>query len=218
MLMMNDSNFSNETTQVELPIGSGAVDLEEADLVRRLKANEPNAFETVVRVHGPRMLAVAARFLPCEQDRDDAVQDAFISAFKAISKFDGDSKLATWLHRITVNCCLMKLRTRSRRPEAAIEELLPCFDETGHHVGGVRAWEGNSLEQLMTDETCAQVRQCIDQLPDSYRVVLLMRDIDGLDTEQTAKMLKCTQANVKTRLHRARQALRTLLAPTFAPN
>src|SRR5262245_51458460 len=106
--------------------------MEEIELISQLRAGDPVAFEVVVREHGPKLLAVAARYFPSQADRDDAVQDAFISAFRAIGSFDGQAKLSTWLHRIMINSCLMKLRSRSRKPEAGIDELLPQFDQTGH--------------------------------------------------------------------------------------
>ena len=187
----------------------------EAELIARLRARDAAAYELIVAEHGPRLLAVAGRFMRSEHDRDDVVQEAFISAFRAIDSFDGDSKLGTWLHRITVNCCLMKLRSASRRPESSIDELLPSFDETGHHVRGIRAWQEEVVSRVESREARDQVRACIERLPEAYRQVLLLRDIEGLDTEQTAALLGCTQANVKTRLHRARQALRTLLEPLF---
>lgn len=188
---------------------------DEAELVAQMRAGASTAFETTVRLHGPKMLAVASRYFRCEQDRDDAVQDAFISAFRAIGSFDGESKLGTWLHRITVNSCLMKLRSRSRRPETPIEELLPQFDQTGHRVISARGENLEGYAHVEQQDVQQRVRGCIDQLPESYREVLILRDIEGFDTAETAKQLDCTEANVKTRLHRARQALRTLLEPYF---
>jgi RNA polymerase sigma-70 factor (ECF subfamily) len=188
---------------------------DEAELIAQMKAGASAAFETVVRLHGPKMMAIAARYFQNEQDRDDAVQDAFISAFRAIGSFDGQSKLGTWLHRITVNACLMKLRSRSRRPETQIDDLLPQFDQTGHRVHSDRAWESDGYTRLAEKDMRQRVRDSIDQLPEPYREVLYLRDIEGFDTAETARQLNCSEANVKTRLHRARQALRTLLAPYF---
>jgi RNA polymerase sigma-70 factor (ECF subfamily) len=197
---------------------SSLTDDTEAALIAALRARDERAFGQLIADHGPRLLAVASRFLRCEQDRDDVVQEAFISAFRAIDNFDGHSRLGTWLHRITVNCCLMKLRSASRRPETSIDDLLPRFDETGHHQRRIDAWEDDVLSRVESRETREHVRACIDRLPETYRQVLLLRDIEGLDTQQSADLLQCTQANVKTRLHRARQALRTLLEPIFAPD
>ena len=166
-----------------------------------------------VRQHGGRLLAVARRFLRTEEDSADAVQDAFLSAFRSLEGFERNSALGTWLHRIVVNVCLMRLRARSRSREVRIDDLLPTFDETGHHSHPVRPWEDDALARLTRAETRAHVRACIDRLPDPYREVLVLRDIEELDTEQTAQQLGINPGAVKTRLHRARQALRTLLEP-----
>lgn len=175
-------------------------------LVARIRRGEESACEALVRDYGPRMLAVARRFLPCHEDCNDAVQDAFISAFRAMDSFGGTSSLGTWLHRVVVNACLMKLRRR--KSEQSIEPLLPQFAADGHHAARI---EADAFAKASAAETRAWVRQCIDRLPGAYRAVLLLRDIEGHDTQETAEILSCTVANVKTRLHRARQALRTIM-------
>ncbi|HSB35669.1 MAG TPA: sigma-70 family RNA polymerase sigma factor [Thermoanaerobaculia bacterium] len=181
----------------------------------RLIGGDEEAFEELVRTHAGRMLAVARRFLRCDEDAHDAVQDAFCSAFRSIGSFQGGSSLATWLHRIVVNACLMKLRARARRPEESIEHLLPSFDETGHSRTPYGPWTPEAERNLLSKETREAVRAAIGRLPDSYRAVLLLRDIEDLDTDEVAELLGATPNAVKVRLHRARQALRTLLAPTF---
>jgi RNA polymerase sigma-70 factor, ECF subfamily len=190
--------------------GAGAHD-DDGDLVRRLRDGDEEAFETMVRRHGGRMVAVARRFLPVEQDANDAVQEAFISAFKAIHNFNGEARLSTWLHRIVVNAALMQLRSRRRRAEESIDNLLPRFDEEGKWADETMRFIRTEDVSLERSDTRAMVRKCIDQLPDNYRTVLLMRDIEELDTDQVAKMLGATPNTVKVRLHRARQALRAIL-------
>jgi RNA polymerase sigma-70 factor (ECF subfamily) len=182
-------------------------------LLERVRACDDRAYETLVRRHVGRMLAVARRFLRTEEDSADAVQDAFLSAFRSLAAFERNSALSTWLHRIVVNVCLMRLRARSRSREVRIEDLLPTFDKTGHHSRPVRQWGDHPLALLTRAETCAQVRACIDELPEPYREVILLRDIEELDTEQTAQHLGINPGAVKTRLHRARQALRSLMEP-----
>jgi RNA polymerase sigma-70 factor, ECF subfamily len=182
----------------------------ELDLVARIRGNDQRACEQFVREHGPRMLAVARRFFrQNEEDANDAVQDAFISAFGSMDRFERKSAMTTWLHRITVNACLMKLRRVKH--EESIEPLLPTFDESGHHASKPQQWDEQILSTLERDEVRQQVRACIDRLPESYRSVLLLRDIEEFDTDETARLLGCTANNVKVRLHRARQALKTLL-------
>jgi len=185
-------------------------------LLERIRAGDERTCEALVRQHAGRMLAVARRFLRTEEDSADAVQDAFLSAFRSLEGFQGNSALGTWLHRILVNVCIMRLRARSRSREVRIDDLLPTFDQSGHHSHPVRAWEDEALARLTRSETRAHVWACIDRLPDAYREVLLLRDIEELDTEQTAQQLGIHPGAVKTRLHRARQALRTLLEPVYS--
>jgi RNA polymerase sigma-70 factor (ECF subfamily) len=184
----------------------------ERDLVRRLKAGDEEAYATVVRTTGARLLATARRFLQDEELARDAVQDAFLSAFRSIQGFDGESQLATWLHRIVVNASLMKLRTRRRKPEQSIEPLLPAFAENGHHVTPVVPWTESAEQAVMRAETRARVRDAIAELPESYRTVLLLRDIEELSTREAAAALGIGENALKLRLHRARQALATKLA------
>jgi RNA polymerase sigma-70 factor, ECF subfamily len=185
--------------------------------VARLRAGDEEASAALVRKYGGRLLAVARRFLRCEEDSADAVQEAFLAAFRYLDQFEGNSSLGTWLHRIVVNACLTKLRAQSRSRAMPIDDLLPTFDETGHHTRPVRPWEEQALSQLTRAETRSQVRACIERVPEPYRTVLLLRDIEELNTDQTAEQLGITAGAVKTRLHRARQALRTLLEPLFHP-
>src|SRR3954451_7312044 len=189
----------------------------DADLVRRLKAGDEDAYATVVRTLGGRMLAVARRFLQDEDLARDAVQDAFLSAFRSIHAFDGDAQLATWLHRIVVNAALMKLRTRRRKPEQSIEPMLPAFAEDAHHAGRpVVAWTASAEEALLRREARERVRAAIADLPERYRTVLPLRDIEERSTREAADLLGITENAVKLRLHRARQALATRLGDRAA--
>jgi len=196
-------------------MGSATPVDDETALVARLRAGNEAAFEQVVRQYGGRLLAVARRIVGTEEEARDVVQDAFLNAFRSLDRFEGNAKLSTWLHRIAVNAALMKLRTRKRKPEQSIETLLPAFLDDGHHEERFQSWEEPVDQALERAETRALVRRQIDALPESYRTVLVLRDIEGLDTEETANMLGLTVNATKIRLHRARQALRTLLAPHF---
>ena len=162
------------------------------------------------------MLAIAKRYLHDDQDCHDAIQDAFVSVFQAIDEFAGNSQLGTWLHRIVINGCLMKLRSRSRHPEVSIDTLLPKFDASGHAQQPARRWRNCPDEELQREENRAIIRHCIDVLPEDYREVIMLRDIEEFSTDDSAAVLKISPGAVKTRLHRARQALRTLLEPHFA--
>jgi len=190
---------------------------QEAALVEGLRRGDAAAFETLVRTHMPALLRVARRMMHSEEDARDAVQDAFVAAFRSIGKFDAHAQLSTWLHRIVVNASLMRLRTQRRRPEEAIEDLLPRFAEDGHQPLPNEPWSENAETLLQRAEIRSVVRAAIDELPDNYREVLLLRDIEELSTEETAQTLGVTANAVKVRLHRARQALRTLLDPYMRP-
>ena len=194
-----------------------AADTAAADalLLARLRAEDASAYDDLVRTYSPRMLAVTRRILNSEDDAKDAVQDAFLSAFRGLENFEGGSLISTWLHRIAVNAALMKLRTRRRKPERSIETLLPAYLEDGHHAENFQEWNLPVDKAMMRAEMRAMVRKCIGELPENYRTVLILRDIEELDTDETAERLGMTPNAVKIRLHRARQALRTLLDPHF---
>ncbi len=193
-----------------MPSSPVPAEADEARLLEALRAGDASAYETLVRRESGRMLAVARRFLRQEDDARDAVQDAFLQAFRALPRFAGEARLGTWLHRIVVNASLMKLRSRRRRPEEPIDALLPVFED-GHHAAYVAEWRDGADTLLERAETRAFVRACIDALPESYRTVLLLRDVEELDTDEAARALELTPNALKVRLHRARQALRTLL-------
>lgn len=191
-------------------------DLDESALADGLRGGDSDVFEQIVRRFGPRMLSVTRRILRDDDEAREAVQEAFISAFRARERFEAASKLSTWLHRIAVNTALMRLRSRRRRPEEPLDDLLPSFSTIGRHQDRFGTWSEPADVALERAETRAMVRGAIDKLPENYRVVLLLRDIEQLSTDETAKALDLTPNAVKIRLHRARLALRKLIAPAFA--
>jgi RNA polymerase sigma-70 factor, ECF subfamily len=210
-LLVSRSGFVDQVLRGAPEQTAGAADTDEGDLVARLRAGDEIAFETVVRRHGGRMLAAARRLLRNDDAARDAVQEAFLAAFSAMNRFDGRARLSTWLHRIVVNCALMRLRHQRRRPEQSIDELLPRFAEDGNWASGSTQWSSTCDALLQRQEARALVRQCVDQLPEKYRTVIMLRDIEELDTQEAADLLGMTANALKIRLHRARQALRTLL-------
>jgi RNA polymerase sigma-70 factor (ECF subfamily) len=159
------------------------------------------------------MLAVARRLLSSEEDARDAVQEAFLNAYRNLDRFEGQALLSTWLHRIIVNVSLMKLRSRKRKPEESLDHLLPAFRADGHFAERFESGSEPADQRLAREQEQAVVRAAIDELPDHYRTILLLRDIEGISTQEVADELGITPNAVKLRLHRARQALRTLLAP-----
>jgi RNA polymerase sigma-70 factor, ECF subfamily len=195
-----------------------AAAVDDQALLAALKAGEEWAFETMIRLHGGRLLAVARRFTGNEHDAQDVLQSAYLSAFRALKDFEGACLLSTWLHRIVVNTALMRLRSKRRKPEESIEALLPAFQEDGHHVEQFSDWCAPADRLIEREETRTLVRNCIDALPENYRAVLMLRDIEELSTQEVATLLGLTTTAVKVRLHRARQALSTLLRREYAPS
>jgi len=191
--------------------------LNDTTLVAGLRAGDTAAFEDLLRQYGARLLRLARRILMSDEDANDALQDAMVAVFKSVGKFESNSSLLTWLHRIVVNASLMKLRSKKRHEEIDIEDYLPRFQEDGHQVEPSRPWTESAESMLERDELRAQVRAAIDRLPETHRVVLQLRDIEEMSTEETADILGISANAVKIRLHRARQALRALLDEHMRP-
>jgi RNA polymerase sigma-70 factor (ECF subfamily) len=204
------SGFLKHLLQSKAGAPCEGISASEAELLQRLRGGDEAAFDELVRRFGGRMLSVARRLLGSEDDARDAVQEAFLAAFASIHDFNGTSMLSTWMHRIVVNAGLMQLRRRRRKPEHSIDELLPRF------IHG--EWAEDPISESITMESLLELRDsrrrvqlCISKLPEFHRAVLVLRDIEGLDTAETAVRLGISANGVKVRLHRARQALRTLL-------
>lgn len=183
----------------------------EQRIVDGLKRGDDDAFEAMIRSYGGRLMSVARRIAYTEEDARDAFQEAMISVHQKIDQFEGSAKLSTWLHRIIVNATLAKMRKQRRRGEVSIEDLLPKYDDRAHRTGPEPATLPTAEQALERQETADLIRRKINELPDEYRIVVMLRDIEEMDTASTAEALGLSTAAVKTRLHRARQALRTLL-------
>ncbi len=184
-------------------------------LVEGLRQGSARHAEYLVRSHIGRMRAVARRILGGDAFADDCVQEAFLKAFQKIGTFEGRSSLTTWLHRITVNEALMRLRVQKRLDERPIDELMPEFDANACRIEAPWPHVATAEEILQRESLRALVTSKIHELPDSYRIVLLLRDIEELDTAEVAELLEISPGNVKVRLHRARSALKKLLEPAL---
>lgn len=175
--------------------------------------SQPGKEELLVRDNIDWMLALAERLLRDRDLAEDCVQDAFLSAFRGMPAFEGRSSLKTWLHRITVNTCLSKLRRIKRLAEQPIDDLLPEFDNYECRIEAPWTRLTSVHEVQENEELRERVITSIGKLPDAYRIVLQLRDIEGYDTTEVAELLEISESNVKVRLHRARAALKKLLEP-----
>ncbi len=184
---------------------------DEGVLLAGLRRGEQRSYEQLVMQHGGRMLAVARRILRHEEDARDAVQDAFRSAYRAIGNFDGRSSLSTWLHRVTTNAALMRLRSATRRAETSLDDVADGDDERGY-LDRLSDPAAEAPEaRLMSGRVRDQVRRGLNRLSQRQRLVIVLRDIEGLSTRETAQALHTSENAVKIRLHRARLALGAVL-------
>jgi len=186
--------------------------MDEKDLIDGLRRGDEDAFRTLVTTHLPRLRAVALRIVRDAHLAEDCVQEAFVRALRSLDRFRGESLLGTWLHRIVVNACLDELR---RRPLTAGDADLagPAFDGTGCRVEPPGPPMRSPEELVGTERERRQVHAAIDRLPEDYRTVLVLRDIEELSTREAAESLGISEGAVKVRLHRARGALKVLLEP-----
>lgn len=188
--------------------------MQERELLEGLQRGDDKCAEILVRTHAAALLHLANRYIDDEAEAKDAVQEGFAAAFLAIGRFRGESGLGTWLHRIVVNICLKKIRRREQIPEESLDALLPVFDARQCRIEPLRT-VADPETLLERKETRDLVRRLIAELPESYRVVLLLRDIEGYSTREAAEVLGISEGSLKVRLHRARAALKTKLEPVL---
>ncbi len=179
------------------------------------RLSDPKRFAEVVKQYTGRLLATARRLTDSEADAHDCVQEAFLLAYRSRSQFEGRAKISSWLHRILVNVALERVRKRSRRPEEALEDLQPTFDERGCRVESQGPAPAEAQVLLERAETRTAVRDAIAHLPEGHREIVLIRDIEGKTTADAARELSITQSAARVRLHRARAALKRLLEPAM---
>lgn len=192
------------------------LDSDDRELIDCLRAGEDICYEKLVRRFGPGVLSTAKRYLRSDADAADCFQDTFLAVFQNINAFEQRSSIGTWVRSIAINQCLMRIRAQGRRREESIEHLLPAFDENGDRIHSFASKRTStvmdSIDKLQTKNV---VREKISKLPDDYRVMLLLRDIDGYSTKEAAAVQGISVTAAKTRLHRARSALRSMLLPVM---
>ena len=177
-------------------------------LLEELRKGSPEAVEALFdRFHG-KIYGLAMSILKNESAAEEATQDVFMTVFRKAFTFKGDSALYSWIYRICVNACLMRLRGKKRTDTVSIEEFLPVFTADGGHVSRVGDW-GKEVERKLLDKELGDViRKFTDKLSEKYRVVFVLSDVEGLSNEETAQILSLSVPAVKSRLHRARLYLR----------
>lgn len=184
---------------------------EDVDLVELTLAGTYPAFEVLFRRYNGRAYGIALGMVRNDAEAQDIVQETFLSAFRKLHTWRRESPFRGWLFRIATNASLMRLRSRRRRPEVPLEVRTPGFNDDGHHERPVVDWTPLANQQLEDHELGEHIRRGIAGLPEKYKVVLVMADFEHLSMKQIAENLDLTVPAVKTRLHRARLAVRQSL-------
>jgi len=178
-----------------------------------LRSGDRAEFARLVEAYSGVIYRLGMRMLGDPQDAEDVLQETFIKAFRHLGGFDGRSSLSTWLYRIATNEALMMIRRR-KHPSVSIDEPVETESETEEPVQIVD-WCCLPETEMMSSEARAYMDKAVDQLSPTLRAVFLLRDIEGLSTEETSQVLDLSEAAVKTRLSRARMRLRELLSGYF---
>lgn len=183
--------------------------LSDDDVVTRVCAGELELYELLMRRHNQQVYRAVRAILRHESDVEDVVQEAYVSAYRHLAKFEGRSRFSTWLVRIAVHAALDRRRRRAR-----LVSLDPDGDPTSTASDGPwprRSERDDPEAQSARRELARLLEKAIDALPEPFRVVFVLRELEGMDTEETAQSLELAPGTVKTRLHRARGLLRERL-------
>jgi RNA polymerase sigma-70 factor (ECF subfamily) len=195
-------------------------ELSDEALVSDARTGDVAAFEELVSRYEEKLYRLAMRFVRNENDAKEILQDAFLLAWRKLPSFEGRAHFSSWMYRVTVNSSLMFLRSRNRHPEVMLDDVEPdALNKAAEHSeqGTAADWSQQPEEKLQSKELRLHIQKAVDALPDGLRTVFLMRDVEGLSTEETAELFSLSQVAVKTRLHRARLALREAIGHYFSP-
>ena len=183
------------------------------ELVRRAKAGELDAFETLTNRHEQRVYSLALRMLRHEQDAEDVTQQTFLSAVEHLAGFRGEASFSTWLLRIASHAALKVIRKRKGLNTVSLEEATEVSEgvDSIPHPEFIADWRQSPEELVQRNETRGLLDEALARLDEKHRLVFLLRDVEGLSVKETAEALDLSEANVKVRLLRARLQLRELL-------
>jgi RNA polymerase sigma-70 factor (ECF subfamily) len=186
------------------------------ELVARARAKDFAAFEKLLDRYEDRIFRLAYRFVRNETDAKEVLQDTFLTIWRKLDTFKGDSQFSSWLYRVAANAALMRLRAQRRHPEVSTEDLpIGYLDNYGQLPPQTENWAKRPDDELQSEELRQHIQAAVDGLPEIYRTVFLIRDVEGMSTEETAEVLQISVPTVKTRLHRARIALRDAISSYF---
>ena len=181
-------------------------ELTEADAIRLAQRGDAAAFERLYRLHSRRVYSLCLRMVSNTAEAEDLTQEAFLQLFRKIQTFRGESAFSTWLHRLSVNVVLMKLRKKSL-PESSLDEMTEPDEESGgprKDIGAADPLLTGSIDRVNLD-------RAIQELPPGYKTVFVLHDVQGYEHNEIAEIMKCSIGNSKSQLHKARMRLRDLL-------
>jgi len=185
--------------------------MEETELIDRCQKGDLSAFDDLVRLYEKKVYNLAYRMCGNHEDASDLSQEAFLRVFQSLKDFRGQSSFSTWLYRVVSNVCLDELRQRGRRPTISIDE--PIAGDKGETMQRQLADGGPPPDELAERRELREVIQsCIDELSEEYRIVIILRDLQDLSYQEIAEVLDCSLGTVKSRLNRARLALKERLS------
>ncbi len=191
---------------------------DERDLIAASRAGNSAALDELVRTHQGRVYGFAMRMCRNVEDAKDILQETFLGMIRSIREFREESKFSTWLYRIAANACLKKRRRGVHDPapeqELSLDDLMPRPDAEGRKPE-IPDWSEDAERALLRGELSQRMEAAIDKLPKEYKIVLVLRDVEGLSAEETAQAVGLSVAAVKSRLHRARVFVRKELAAYF---
>ncbi len=191
-------------------------DTSDLELFAAAKAGDYGAFEAIVQRYSDRVYRLAHGMMKSSAEAEEVVQDTFLNVFKSLDSFRADSAPGSWIYRIAANAALMRLRSKRRKPLLSIEEVPPGFENGDlKALWPVGEWTRQPEEKLLDQELRRHLEEAIGRLPEKYRLVLLLRDVEGLDNGEVAEALGLTLPTVKARLHRSRLFVRNELDRYF---
>lgn len=179
-------------------------------LFKAAQRGDDAAFEMIVRSFRERVYRLVFGMTKHETDAEEVVQDTFLNLFRSLPLFRADSSPSTWVYRIAANSALMRLRTKRRKPLVSVEDvsLTQRDPALGESIQTPGSWVRDPVHKALDRELREHIFDAIDELPQKYRMVLLLRDVEGLSNEEVAETLGLTVPTVKSRLHRSRLHVR----------
>lgn len=191
------------------------MDFSDQTLIEKVRTGNYQAFEALVNRYEGKVYRLCMRMLRNPEDAEDALQEAFLQVYRGLKGFEGRSTFSTWLYRLATNVCLMKIRSRGLEPARLLplEEYLPRHEKGEHPY--VQEWPDRPEDVLLSKESREKMMEALEKLPEEYRAVFILRDMEGFSNAETGETLGISVAAVKSRLHRARLTLRGMLSGYF---